>query len=90
MARKRKASRDQEVEVLGLLGIGLDDDEGHRRLTTGDNFVLIGGSEETHERMIDSAIHVNEALAKRGKTLETASLPEIIEIVHDVAAKQGK
>jgi len=28
-------------------GVGLDSD-GHKRLTTGPNFALVGGTEETH------------------------------------------
>src|SRR5262245_52865613 len=39
----KKAKREKQVEVLGFLGVGLDSDEGHRRVTTGDNFVLVGG-----------------------------------------------
>ena len=31
-----------------MLGVGLDSD-GHKRLTTGPNFALVGGTEETHE-----------------------------------------
>jgi hypothetical protein len=42
-----------------LLGVGLDSD-GHKRLTTGPNFALVGGSEETHEVMTEKAIKINE------------------------------
>lgn len=28
-----------------LLGLGLDGKDGHRRITKGDNFCLVGGSE---------------------------------------------
>ena len=42
-----------------LLGIGLDSD-GHKRITTGENFKLIGGSEETHEVMTEKVIKINE------------------------------
>ena len=41
-----------------MLGVGLDSD-GHKRLTTGPNFVLAGGSEETHEVMTEKAIKIN-------------------------------
>ena len=33
----------------GILAIGLDCDDGHTRITWGDNFALFGGSEATHE-----------------------------------------
>ena len=41
--------RPQTARVLGFLGVGLDGD-GHRRITECDHFLLVGGSEETHER----------------------------------------
>ena len=48
-----------------MLGLGLDNRDGHRRITRGDNFCLVGGSEETHDRMTETAIKVNEKLARK-------------------------
>ncbi len=45
-----------------MLGVALDSD-GHKRLTTGPNFVLAGGSEGSHEVMTETAIKINEQLA---------------------------
>ena len=39
-----------------LLGMGLDNKDGHVRATKGENFRLYGGSKETHERMQEKAI----------------------------------
>jgi hypothetical protein len=66
-----------------MLGIGLDSD-GHKRVTKGDNFLLAGGSKETHEEMTEKAIKVNEKLSRRGKRLETVSREEFDDIAHDV------
>ena len=52
-----------------LLGMGLDGRDEHRRITRGDNFCLVGGSEETHEKMTETAVKFNEKLSKRGKRL---------------------
>ena len=49
-----------------MLGVGLDSD-GHKRLTTGENFALVGGTEETHEQMTEKALKINEKLKSRGK-----------------------
>lgn len=68
-----------EAKAL-LLGLGLDNRDGHKRLTRGDNFVLMGGSEETHEHMTEIAIKVNEKLAARGKKLQEASPEELRDI----------
>ena len=75
--KKRKAS---------LLGVGLDTD-GHKRLTRGDNFVLVGGTEETHAAMTEKAIKINEKLKARGKQLGEVSREEFSDIAHEVGLK---
>jgi hypothetical protein len=66
-----------------LLGLGLDATDGHKRLTRGQNFVLFGGSQETHARMQETALKINEQLDRRGKRLEDCSPQELRDIVHD-------
>lgn len=66
-----------------MLGVGLDSD-GHKRVTSGENFILAGGSKETHEEMTEKAIKINEKLAARGKRLEEVSREEFDDIAHDV------
>ncbi len=66
-----------------MLGVGLDTD-GHKRLTTGPNFVLAGGTEETHEAMTEKAIKINEKLAAKGKQLEDVTHEEFDDIAHSV------
>jgi hypothetical protein len=70
-----------------LLGVGLDSD-GHKRLTTGPNFALVGGSQETHEQMTEKTIKINEKLKARGKQLETVSHEEFDDIAQEVGLKK--
>ena len=70
-----------------LVGVGLDSD-GHKRLTTGDNFALVGGSKDTHEQMTEKAIKINEKLRSRGKQLEQVSHEEFDDIAHEVGLKR--
>lgn len=79
-----KASRSPKPRAAGLLGIGLDNQDGHTRLTRGDNFVLVGGSQETHERMQETAVRVNEHLQKKGQRLADISPRDLAQLVHDV------
>jgi hypothetical protein len=72
-----------------MLGVGLDSD-GHKRLTTGPNFALVGGSQETHEQMTEKAIKINEKLKARGKQLETVTHEEFDDIAQEVGLKQVK
>jgi hypothetical protein len=66
-----------------MLGVGLDSD-GHKRMTTGPNFVLVGGTEETHNVMTEKAIKINEKLAAKGKQLEDVGPKEFGDIAHSV------
>ncbi len=69
-----------------MLGIGLDTD-GHKRITTGPNFALVGGRQETHEQMTEKVIKINEKLAARGKRLEEVSSEEFDDIAHSVGLR---
>ena len=84
MANTSKKKRRRKAVLLGL---GLDAD-GHKRLTTGPNFVLVGGSEETHEVMTEKAIKINEKLSAAGKSLEQVSREEFEDIAHSVGLRR--
>lgn len=74
---------NKDHRVVGFVGIGLDNKDGHQRLTQNEHFLLVGGSSETHERMQDTAIRFTEALQRRGKALEETAVEEVIEIFHE-------
>ncbi len=84
MVASRNNSRDERSLMIGL---GLDNKDGHKRITKGENFCLVGGSEETHERMTETAIKVNEKLLSRGKKLHEISREEFIDIIHEASGK---
>ncbi len=75
------AENDRQKALL--LGIGLDSKDEHKRITKGENFLLAGGSEETHERMTETAIKFNEKLTDKGKCLEELSKDEFVDILLD-------
>ena len=64
-----------------LLGLGLDNDDGHKRITTGEQFAILGGSAETHERMTETVVKTFEELKQRGKNLEDVRRVELAEII---------
>lgn len=70
-----------------MLGVGLDSD-GHKRITTGPNFALVGGKEETHEQMTETAIKINEKLAAKGKRLEEVGGEEFDDIAQSVGLRR--
>lgn len=72
-----------------ILGVGLDSD-GHKRVTTGPNFALVGGTEETHEGMTEKVIKINEKLASKGKQLNEISSEEFDEIADSIGLKKNR
>ncbi len=80
----RKKAKQDQTELVGFLGVGLDNEDGHQRITNNEHFLLIGGSAETHERMQDVSIHFNEELKKRGKRLEETEPEEAVDLLREV------
>ena len=61
----------------------MDTRDEHKRLTKGENFVLVGGTEATHDQMTEGAIKFNETLQKKGKTLEEIDRQEFKDIARE-------
>ena len=81
------ANAKKKKRIAAILGVGLDSD-GHKRITTGPNFALVGGTQETHDEMTEKAIKINEKLKARGKQLEDISHEEFSDIAHEVGLKK--
>lgn len=79
-------NRNDLPAEASLLGLGLDNRDGHKRVTRGENFYLFGGSEETHEKMTETAIKFNEKLSRRGKKLQDLSPEEFSDLIAESSA----
>jgi hypothetical protein len=75
---------NSRARKTALVGVAFDAEDGHTRLSRGKNFVLCGGSEETHALMQETATKINEHLDRRGQRLEEVSLGELRDICHSV------
>lgn len=80
MSSKR---RFNDERVAGLLGLAFDAEDGHKRITRGKNFLLAGGSDETHSLMRETIIKVNEQLDARGQSLRDVSPNELRDLIND-------
>jgi len=78
-----KAER-QRPKSAALLGLAFDEQDGPTRITRGKNFLLWGGSPQTHAVMQETAVKINEQLDQRGKRLEDVSLAELRDICDEV------
>jgi hypothetical protein len=64
-----------------LFGLGLDNEDGHKRITRAEEFTLAGGSEETHGRMTETVVKTMEELKSRGKNLATINSEELADVI---------
>ena len=78
----KKVTRRRKPKTAHLLGVGLDHEDGHKRLTSAEQFTIVGGSDETHGRMTETVIKTFEELKTRGKKLEIIEPQELAEIIH--------
>jgi hypothetical protein len=69
-----------------FLGVGLDGTDGHRRITRARDALLVGGSKETHERMQETTVRLNEELDRRGMRLADV---RCVEELREIAGKAG-
>jgi hypothetical protein len=83
MSKRKKKSGPPAA----LLGLGLDNNDGHKRITTGEKFAILGGSAETHEKMTETVVKTFEELKQRGKELEQVEPTELAEILHKSSPK---
>ena len=76
----------QPRRKAGMIGLGLDHRDGHVRVTQGRNFRILLGSEETHERMTEICVKINEKLDRRGKNLDEVSPHEFGDLVNEAGS----
>jgi hypothetical protein len=80
MSSKRRFSDDR---VAGILGLAFDADDGHKRITRGKDFLLAGGSDQTHGLMRETIIKVTEELDARGQSLSDVTVNELRDLIND-------
>lgn len=80
---------NRKSKSAAILGLAFDNDDGHTRLTRGKNFVLLGGSQDTHAAMQETAIKVNERLDQSGRRLEDVPVGELRKLFREVTGSIG-
>lgn len=78
-----KPARKRRARAGGVLGVGLDATDGHSRTTRGDDFLLVGGSAETHERMQDLVVRMGEKLKRSGRRFADLSRREFEDLARE-------
>jgi len=63
-----------------LISVGLDGDSEELRITRSEDFLLVGGSKDTHEQMQEKCIKFTEKVRQTGKTMEGLDRREFLDI----------
>ena len=71
----------KDIQQAHLLGLGLDNDDGHKRITQAEEFSIVGGSENTHERMTETVIKTFEDMKNDGKTLSNIEPEQLSDLL---------
>ena len=70
-----------EVKRAHLLGVGLDNEDGHQRITKAEEFSIVGGSEETHGRMTETVLKTFEDIKRDGKSLASVEPQHLSDLL---------
>jgi hypothetical protein len=74
-------SSKSQKKIVRLLGVGFDGDDGHVRITTGDTYDVLMGSDESHDYISSLIARIENELKTRGLDLDTMTPAELSEIV---------
>lgn len=74
-------SSGTQRKIVRLLGVGFDADDGHVRITSGDRFDVLMGSDESHEYITGLIQKIEDELDDRGLNLDELSPSEFSEVV---------
>ncbi len=72
-----------------LVGVRIDQGDGHRRVSRGKDFVALGGTKEGHEHLRETVSEVSAEVKRRGKDLAEVPGEEFREILDKVRRNVG-
>jgi len=71
-------------KIIRLLGVGFDAEDGHVRITKGEKYDVFMGSDESHEFIRKLIQDIEEAIEKRGLSLDDIAPEEFAELVESL------
>lgn len=77
-------TRANQKKIIRLLGVGFDAEDGHVRITKGDTYDVLMGSDESHEYIQQLIQKIEEKMNVQGLTLDDFTSEEFSEFVQTV------
>lgn len=74
-------STDRSDRILHIIGLGNEAGDGHVRVTEGEGFRVLLGSEHTHDAMSEMCARIAAQLKSEGRELEELTEAEFVELL---------
>jgi hypothetical protein len=71
-------------KIIRLLGVGFDTEDEHVRITQGDQFDVLMGSEESHDFILKLIQKVEKTIKERGQSLDDLTPNEFTLLVESL------
>lgn len=75
---------ENQIRVVGLLGVGFDHEDRHIRITQAGQYRIIMGSGETHTALQKICWQIDEKVQSAGRRLEEFSPEEFMNLVREL------
>jgi len=76
--------KPKRKKIIRLLGVGFDAEDGHVRITNGEKYDVLMGSEQSHEYIQQLIQNIERKLKTRNLTLDDISPEEFTELVGEL------
>lgn len=76
-----KMQHANQKKIIRLLGVGFDSEDGHVRITKGENYDVLMGSDESHDYMQQLIQKIEDALKEQNLSLDDLTPEEFAEFV---------
>ena len=73
-----------QSRVVGLLGVGFDNDDGHIRITRSDKSQIYMGSNESHHALQKICLDIEKAVCSSGRKLSDYTPEEFMSLVGEL------
>ncbi|MCK5676125.1 MAG: hypothetical protein KAH99_03820 [Verrucomicrobia bacterium] len=77
-------SQQKRKKIIRLLGVGFDTEDGHVRITQGENYDVLMGSEQSHEYIQKLIQKIEEGLKSKGLDLDDLTPDEFHKFVGSI------
>ncbi len=74
-------STDRADRIVQIIGLGNEAGDGHMRVTEGEGFRVLLGSEHSHDAMSEICARIAAQLKSEGRALEDLTEEEFIELL---------